>query len=94
MSLTFVGFMIASNGDLIGEQQIVLERALMTKQIREGLMYQDVDFEDNYRTWNKKKMIEKIATVMGLTDVFDPDESYVLTADNLLKILAIHMRLR
>lgn len=86
--------MIASNGDLIGERQIVLERAVMTKQIREGLMCQDVDFEENYRTWNKQKMIEKITTVMGLTNVFDPDESYVLTADNLLKILAIHMRLR
>ena len=39
-------------------------------------------------------MIEKIATVMGIEFPYDPDESYVLTVDNLIKILAIQMRFR
>ena len=39
-------------------------------------------------------MIEKIATVMGVEFPYDPDESYVLTVDNLIKILAIQMRFR
>ena len=40
-------------------------------------------------------MIQKIGMVMGLNhDVMDPDDSYVLTVDNVLKILAIHMRFR
>ena len=41
-------------------------------------------------------MVEKLATVMGLIpeNVKDPDESYVLTVDNLLKMLAIQMRFR
>ena len=39
-------------------------------------------------------MIEKIATVMGIEFPYDPDETYVLTVDNLIKILAIQMRFR
>ena len=39
-------------------------------------------------------MIEKIAMVMGIEFLYDPDETYVLTVDNLIKILAIQMRFR
>ena len=41
-------------------------------------------------------MIYKLSTVMGSSakDIKDPDETYVLTVDNLIKILAIHMRFR
>ena len=39
-------------------------------------------------------MIQKIGMVMGFESVVDPDESYVLTVDNVVKILAIHMRFR
>ena len=39
-------------------------------------------------------MIHKIGMVMGLEWVVDPDDSYVLTVDNVIKILAIHMRFR
>ena len=40
-------------------------------------------------------MINKLAIVMGLTmEVKDPDASYALTVDNVLKILAMQMRFR
>ena len=39
-------------------------------------------------------MIQKIAFVMGRECHMDPDPSYALTADNLIKILAIQMRFR
>lgn len=94
MSLTFVGFKIASNGDLIDAQKRVLEPALMTEQLKKGLKYQNVNFEEDYQQWSRQRKIETIVTVMGLTKICDPDVSYVLTADNLIKILAIHMRLR
>ena len=94
ISLTFVGFMVSPKGDLIDVRRDVLERAIMTTQLKEGLKHQGVDFEDNYQTWSKPKMVQRIATVMGLTHVHDPDKSYVLTVDNLLKILAIQMRFR
>ena len=39
-------------------------------------------------------MIERLCRVIGVEYPEDPDESYVLTADNLLKMMAIHMRFR
>ena len=39
-------------------------------------------------------MIEKLCNVMGVEWPCDPDESYVLTIDNMKKMLAIHMRFR
>ena len=38
--------------------------------------------------------IEKLCGVMGVEWPYDPDNSYELTTDNLMKILAIHMRFR
>lgn len=66
----------------------------MSPQLKESLQPQGVDFGDNYRNWTKPKMISKLGTVMGLGSVSDPDPSYVLTVDNLIKILAIQMRFR
>ena len=94
MSLTFVGFMESKAGDLIDANKSVIEHGLMTPQLQAALKDQAVNFEDNYQTWSKQKMVQKIGTVMGLTLVQDPDMSYVLTVDNLLKILAIQMRFR
>jgi len=96
MSITFVGFMVTQNGDLIDpdHQGEVLERAIMTSQLYTGLKQNRVNFNENYRKWEKEIMIEKIATVMGIKFPDDPDKTYVLTVDNLIKILAIQMRFR
>ncbi len=98
-SITFVGFTVTPEGDLIDPAtQQVLENAIMTPQLYEGLQHNGVNFQDNfqdnYRNWGKKVMIEKISTVMGVDFPYDPDESYVLTVDNLIKVLAIQMRFR
>lgn len=50
-------------------------------------------------------MIAKLITVLGINEVrtengsldlakIDPDSSYVLTVDNLMKMLAIHMKFK
>ena len=39
-------------------------------------------------------MIERLGRVFGVDYPEDPDESYVLTSDNFLKMMAIHMRFR
>ena len=38
--------------------------------------------------------LEKLGLVMGIPQIVDPDEGYVLTSDNVKKMLAIHMRFR
>jgi len=39
-------------------------------------------------------MIEKLCFVMGIQYMSDPDDSYVLTTDNMKKMMAIQMRFR
>lgn len=95
--ITFVGFKVTRNGDLIdpAHSRDVLEQGIMTQQLYTGLKAQGVNFDDDYRNWAKCVMIQKILTVMGIErDCSDPDSTYVLTVDNLIKILAIQMRFR
>lgn len=70
----------------------------MTKQLYRGLHHNGVNLSENYQTWTKDIMIQKIGMVMGLESTefidFDPDPTYVLTIDNVIKIMAIHMRFR
>ena len=66
----------------------------MSPQLYTGLQHNRVNFNDDYRFWQKHTMIERISAVMGVEYPYDPDDSYVLTADNIIKILAIQMRFR
>ena len=66
----------------------------MNTRLYAGLKENRVNLSENYQSWGKKTMIEKIGMVMGLESIDDPDPSYVLTVDNVLKMLAIQMRFR
>eukprot|EP00731_Ephydatia_muelleri_P007093 Em0003g1341a len=74
--------------------QCIIESRIMTPNLYMDLHGNGVKFDEDYRTWNKGQMIQKIAFVMGREYHMDPDPSYALTADNLIKILAIQMRFR
>lgn len=65
----------------------------MSPELFSGLERNGVNFSEDYTKWGKPVMIEKLASVMGVEPI-DPDTSYVLTMDNIIKILAIHMRFR
>ena len=45
---------------------------------------------------DRDQMIEKLGNVLGIdrSKLKNPDDSYVLTVDNVMKMLAIHMRFR
>lgn len=95
MSITFVGFTVTNRGDLINPAtQLVIEQAIMSPDLYKGLLLNRVNFADDYHKWTKYVMIVKISTVMGVEYPNDPDPSYVLTVDNVIKILAIQMRFR
>ena len=42
----------------------------------------------------RERMIEILIAVLGINDAKDPDPTYVLTVDNVMKMLAIHVRFR
>ena len=66
----------------------------MSPKLYKRLKHQGVNFSDDYHNWKKSKMIAKLSLVMGMDRLCDPDKTYILTVDNLVKILAIQMRFR
>ena len=96
-SMTFVGFNANKDGDLIDPVKNAriegLER-VVSAQLQAGLRHNQVNLSENYQLWNKMTMMQKMSLVLGLEYVTDPDSSYVLTVDNVIKILAIQMRFR
>ena len=52
--MTFLGFKITPNGDLVDpETNRVMEQQLLTKELRKGLADQKVNFDENYFTWDR-----------------------------------------
>ena len=72
----------------------ILEDSIITRHLYRELQANGINFEDNCRLWEKKDMLNKLEKIMGIENLIDPDETYVLTMDNLIKMLAIQMRFR
>ena len=93
--MTFVGFNVNKEGDLIDPvKDEVIKRRAVSKELRDGLQLNNVKFDENFYEWQKKEMVEKLGMVMGIENPEDPDPSYVLTPDNVVKIFAIQMKFR
>ena len=65
----------------------------MSSNLFTGLQQNGVNFSEDYTKWEKSAMVQRLCAVMGVKTL-DPDTSYVLTMDNVVKILAIYMRFR
>ncbi|XP_068605931.1 E3 ubiquitin-protein ligase rnf213-alpha [Brachionichthys hirsutus] len=99
VSMTFIGFHLRPNQlnyvDAIDPASGKVIRAnVMTKQLYEGLKLQRVPFNIDFDRLPRAEKIDRICRVLGIQRPLDPDETYELTTDNILKILAIHMRFR
>ena len=97
-SLSFIQVKINEKGDLcnpltneIVEPQIVSEKLLKTIAKKHG---DKIKFFQDFNGFKRSKQLEILCEVCGLRSRFDPDLTYELTMDNILKILAIHMRFR
>ncbi|XP_064532292.1 E3 ubiquitin-protein ligase RNF213 isoform X2 [Pseudopipra pipra] len=99
VSMTFIGFHFQPNGpggvDAINPLNgSVIKRNIMTAQLYQGLLLQRVPFNVPFDRLPRHEKLERLCMVLGLSWVVDPDETYELTTDNVLKILAIEMRFR
>ena len=100
-TFTFFGFYVnRRTGQLIDHEKntILFENRLsLNLNLIHGLYIQDKNIlYEKISEMPKEEKIKKLLSVMGINfnQVIDPDPSYELTMDNLLKILAINMRLR
>ena len=95
-TMTFLGFHISFQGHLLDSDNpsVVIENNIMHPQLLQILAANGVLLQENYHMLTKKEKILKIGSVMGMEWLADPDPGYVLTLDNIRKILAILMRFR
>ncbi|GLD49345.1 E3 ubiquitin-protein ligase rnf213-alpha-like protein, partial [Lates japonicus] len=99
VSMTFIGFHLQPNEqnsvDAIEPTSgRVIKKNVMTRALYEGLKLQRVPFNIDFDSLPRGEKIERICSVLGIQWPLDPDETYELTTDNILKMLAIHMRFR
>ncbi|XP_030361798.1 E3 ubiquitin-protein ligase RNF213 isoform X3 [Strigops habroptila] len=99
VSMTFIGFHFQPDGrqgvDAINPLNgNVIKRNVMTSQLYNGLLLQRVPFNIPFDQLPRHEKLERLCMVLGIPWVIDPDETYELTTDNVLKILAIEMRFR
>ncbi|XP_029417237.1 E3 ubiquitin-protein ligase RNF213 isoform X2 [Nannospalax galili] len=99
MTMTFIGFHLQSNdhgyvdaiNHLTGK---VLKKDVMTKELFDELRLQRVPFNIDFDNLPRHEKLERLCLALGIEWPSDPDETYELTTDNMLKILAIEMRFR
>ncbi|XP_028940022.1 E3 ubiquitin-protein ligase RNF213, partial [Antrostomus carolinensis] len=99
VSMTFIGFHFQPNHsggiDAINPlNSSIIKRNVMTSQLYKGLLLQRVPFNVPFDQLPRHEKLEKLCMVLGIPWVIDPDETYELTTDNVLKMLAIEMRFR
>ncbi|XP_078510203.1 E3 ubiquitin-protein ligase RNF213 isoform X2 [Lissotriton helveticus] len=99
VSMTFLGFHLQLNNDggvdaINPANGKIIKKNVMTKQLYQGLQLQKVPFNVDFDSLRRDEKIERLCMVLGIEWPLDPDETYELTTDNVLKILAIHMRFR
>lgn len=99
VSMTFIGFHLELN-DQKGVDAInpmtkeVIKKNIMTQQLYTGLRLQRVPFNRDFDQLTRADKIEYLCRVLGIKRTTDPDETYELTTDNILKMMAIHMRFK
>ena len=94
-SMSFVNFKITRGGSVLSTRtKECLERNLMSRNLVQGLKHQGVDLGQTFDGLSRHQKLTFLSQVMGLGEITDPDPSYQLTVDNVVKLLAIHMRFR
>lgn len=100
-TMTFLGFCISRNGDLIDPKtHNIIQPNIMTPDLYTALQQQMreefVQLTMNFSKMSRQEKLLILCRVMGMDEYnfVDPDPTYELNADNMKKMLAIHMRLR
>nr|KAG5700588.1 hypothetical protein BaRGS_015384 [Batillaria attramentaria] len=104
-TMTFLGFSISPKTFDMKDQQtgIVLDKAIMTRELYVGLKRNGAPVTENFDNLSRLQRLQRLYRAFGLRDdemydengqIYDPDDTYELTTDNVKKILAIYMRFR
>ena len=97
-TMTFLGFHISNTGHLIDPENPsnIIKHNMIRPKLYKQLIENGVNLLENVNQLTRMQKITKLSKVMGIecSSDPDPDPGYVLTLDNMRKILAILMRFR
>ncbi|XP_059181122.1 E3 ubiquitin-protein ligase rnf213-beta [Centropristis striata] len=101
-SMSFLGFHVKRRNTLDAvdpRSRKVLLEDVMSQNLFDGLERQRISLTEDFDLLPRPDKIKRISCVVGaqkgmMDRSFDPDPTYELTADNVMKMLAIHMRFR
>lgn len=102
LTMTFLGFNVKQSATrntvnvVDPKTNKVLMGDVMSLDLFTGLQNQRISFSEDFDQLPRETKIQKISLVVGarIRKQFDPDPTYELTSDNVMKMLAIHMRFR
>ena len=97
-TMSFFGIYITEQMDQLDsfDAQRVIGKKVFSKELYKTLKFNKADLDQDCATWDRNKIISILSNVMDNSVIpwTDIDPYYVLTIDNLKKMLAIHMRFR
>ncbi|XP_052426303.1 E3 ubiquitin-protein ligase rnf213-beta [Carassius gibelio] len=102
-TMSFLGFHVKKFGTILNavdpRSGKVLMGNVMTEELFSDIERQRINLSENFDDLSREDKIQKISFVVGAKKgwekgKFDPDPTYELTTDNIMKMLAIHMRFR
>ncbi|XP_072042938.1 E3 ubiquitin-protein ligase rnf213-alpha-like [Amphiura filiformis] len=99
VTMTFMGFFIDDGCSLVDHttQQVIAPNIIDIglKQVLElNLEQTGIPLNTDFDTLPRTTQLRQLGMVLGVEELIDPDETYELTSDNVMKMLAIHMRFR
>ncbi|KAG7491231.1 hypothetical protein MATL_G00000820, partial [Megalops atlanticus] len=105
VSMSFLGFHVepGPRGGTLNavdpKTRRVVMGDVMSPELLRGLERQGISLSEDFDRLPREDKIQRISFVVGARKgwakgAFDPDPTYELTADNVMKMLAIHMRFR
>lgn len=103
-SMSFLGFNVKTSWQntlnaVDPQSNRVLIENVMSQELYQGLERQRISLTEDFDHLPRSDKIKRISCVVGAVEGmmgrgFDPDPTYEITADNVMKMLAIHMRFR
>lgn len=101
-SMSFLGFNVQTRRNTLSavdpHSNRVLIENVMSQELYRGLERQRISLTEDFDQLPRSDKIKRISCVVGanrgMMGGFDPDPTYEITADNVMKMLAIHMRFR
>lgn len=102
-TMSFLGFHVKKNGTILNavdpKSGKVLMENVMTQDLFTDIERQRINLSEDFDDLSREDKIRRISFVVGakkgwVKGQFDPDPTYELTTDNVMKMLAIHMRFR